>query len=228
MLNADDNVYKTIIFDFDGTLCSSVTCIAHALQETFSHFGYQTPSLSAINDMLSYAPDLNDTFFLLEPSLRNLSEHKFQAMTHYYNEVHSTLYQEESPLYPGVADVLSELHQQNIELIIVSNNHSQSVHLSLRANKIDVFFGEVFGSDSTYPSKPDASVFEDDILPSRPDQQCGDFLMVGDTETDFYFAKACGIDMVWADYGFGRLNKDIRSELKACLSIPKDLLSCIK
>ncbi len=220
-------MYRTIIFDFDGTLCSSVTSIAHALQQTFSHFGLQVPGLSDINDMLMYAPDLNDTFFLLDPSLKNISVHEFQKMTDYYDEVHSSLYRDEAPLYPGVVDVLSELSRRQVELIIVSNNRKESILMSLKVNKIDVFFSEVFGHDSSYPSKPDPSVFEDDILPSRPNHGCGDFLMVGDTETDFYFAKACGIDMVWADYGFGRLSKNIRPQLKACLSIPKDLLSCI-
>ena len=38
--------------------------------------------------------------------------------------------------------------------------------------------------------KPDPSVFEDDILPSRPNHGCGDFLMVGDTETDFLFRQS--------------------------------------
>ena len=218
-------MYKTIIFDFDGTLCSSITTIASALQHTFIHFGYPAPSMASISRMCALGPNLHDTFTLLEPKLDALDKKTFDKWCDFYRSEYSKMAKHQCHLYPHVEQMLSQLKGLGLELLIVSQKNKSSIGQSLKRFKIDQFFSEIFGEMLAHPGKPSPHLFEYDILPSRPSHRQSDFLMVGDTVVDIQFAKNCGIDVAWAEYGYGDIPKDLHNSITFHLHTPMDLIT---
>jgi phosphoglycolate phosphatase len=217
-------MYRTVIFDFDGTLCSSIATIIMAMQGTFAHFGRPVPTLSAITRMAASAPDLTQSFYMLDPDLGPLDDLTLQEWSEFYRKTYRASDAQSSSLYPGIVELLTMLSKRGVELIIVSNKSIESIRRSLKQFDIDTFFSEIYGDSVQHPPKPDPTVFERNILPSRPDHRLQDFLMVGDTETDFHFARACGIDMAWVEYGFGQLNADAIQQTRFQANTPEMLM----
>lgn len=217
-------MYQTILFDFDGTLCSSIATIVIALQKTFKHFGRPVPSQAAIAKMASSGPDLIGSFYQLDPELGPLDDATLDAWSTYYRATYKASDVAHSDLYPGIVDLLEALSEQGTEMLIVSNKSIESIQRSLDAFHIRSFFTEIYGDSLQHPSKPDPGVFINHILPTRPDHALSDFLMVGDTQTDCQFALACGIDMGWVEYGYGQPDSDILSNLKFRFESPHAIL----
>lgn len=217
--------YRTIIFDFDGTLCSSITSIASALQHTFIHFGYAAPSMADISRMCAQGPDLKETFLILNPELASLTEKDFVKWGNYYKNTYQKMAAHQCTLFPHVKDMLSQLHQQELELLIVSQKPKDTIVDALKYFKINHFFSDAFGPGGKNPGKPDPYIFEYEILPARPNHQKSDFLMVGDTSVDIQFAINCGIDCAWAEYGYGDLPANILDHITIHLHTPMDLVT---
>ena len=218
-------MYKTIIFDFDGTLCSSITTMASALQHTFIHFGHLCPSMQKISSMCALGPDLHDTFTILEPSLNQLDPKDLQKWFQYYHKEYDKMAEHQSHLYPHVSTMLEKLRQQDVELIIVSQKNKETIFKTLVRFEIDHFFCEVYEPPLSNPGKPDSYLFEHEILPSRPSHDLKDFLMVGDTQIDIQFAMNCQIDVAWAEYGYGDIPKELLGNIKFHLHTPLDLIA---
>ena len=228
ILNTYAILYKTIIFDFDGTLCSSLALIHYSMQKTFVNFGYPPPDLSAISNMCQKAPNLNDSFFLINPDLRKLDDATLEKWRTFYRDTYANAPSDYSKLYPGTAKLIHAVKALDIECLMVSNKGAASIKKTLDLFNLSEQFSEIYGSDSSFPSKPDPSIFTDEILPSRPDHTPGHFLMVGDTETDFWFAQACHIDMAWATYGYGDINSVDGSKIKYQFKNPVDLIPILQ
>ena len=195
-------MYKVLIFDFDGTLCSSAKTVQMAMQNTFAHFGRKKPTELAIKEMLHQGPSLEDSFFFIDASLKQLSASELSAWLIYFRQNYMQ-HLSASVLYPHAKPLLKKLHALGFHCIIVSNKHSSSINACLTNDNIVHFFSAVYGEDSGHLPKPSPLVFERIILPHYPQYSLQDFLMIGDTEADCLFAEACGIDMAWATYGFG-------------------------
>lgn len=221
-------MYKTIIFDFDGTLCSSLALIHYSMQKTFINFGHPPPDLSTISNMCQQAPNLNDSFFLINPDLRKLDDVTLEKWQSFYHKTYINAPPEYSKLYPGSAKLIHTIKALHIECLVISNKSTASIKKTLDLFNLSDQFSQIYGSDLSFPSKPDPSIFTDEILPSRPDHTPCDFLMVGDTETDFWFAQACHIDMAWATYGYGDFNSVDESQIKYQIKNPIDLILILK
>ena len=125
---------------------------------------------------------------------------------------------------------LSCLHNSinaKLECAIVSNKHTDSITKSLQEFGLTHYFTNIYGSDGTHPPKPNAEIFTLDIHPSRPQLALSDFLMVGDTETDYWFAHHAGIDIAWVDYGYGNPDFAQQHPINYRLKTPIDLLKFV-
>ena len=227
-LNSYAILYKTIIFDFDGTLCSSLALIHYSMQKTFINFGYPPPDLSTISNMCQKAPNLKDSFFLTNPDLRKLDDATLEKWEKFYRNTYTNAPSEYSKLYPGTTKLIHAVKALDIECLMISNKSTASIKNTLDLFNLSDQFSEIYGSDLSFPPKPAPSIFTDEILPSRPDHTPRDFLMVGDTETDFWFAQACHIDMAWATYGYGDINSVDESQIKYQFKNPIDLIPLLQ
>ena len=220
-------MYKVIIFDFDGTLCSSIATTYESMCRTFDHFGRKKPSLADVSNMCKQSPNLIDSFLLLDPSLRDYDLSELDTLCDYYRNVYASTDVSKLKLYPEVQTVLQTIQQAGILCLVVSNKSAMSINRSLQSLNCTHFFDHIYGESSRFPPKPDPRLFTHEIAPSYPDFSLSDFLMVGDTAVDFYFAERSKIDMAWVDYGYGDIDEIDVSRLKFQLQQPLDLITAL-
>ena len=218
-------MYRTLLFDFDGTICSSIATIVVAIQATFRHFNRPVPSAAAVAKMAASGPDLAGSFYQLDPDLGPLDDATMQVWSTIYRQAYKAADAAHSTLYPGIVELLTLLEQRGTEMIIVSNKSIDSIERSLEQFKLRSFFTEIYGDSIQHPPKPDPMLFTHHILPARPDHKLQDFLMIGDTVTDYAFSQACGIDMAWVAYGYGQLSSEEQQLTTFCADSPAQLMA---
>lgn len=193
------NNYKVALFDFDGTLCSSVATTFSAVKKTFEHFGLQAPSDDALELVLSNGVSMADSLKMLNPNIMNADSN---TITTWLDKYYSIAENEKCPMYAGASKVIKSLHESGIEIIIVSNNTCENINNILKKNRLMKFVSKVFGSDNHNSIKPSPNIFLQKIYPEY-NHPISEFIMIGDTSADIQFAQNAGISCCWAQYGHG-------------------------
>ena len=190
---------RTVIFDFDGTLASSLEGIHACFREALLRFGYAEPSADEVRLTVGLT---------LEESVRILTKNQCDgAQLERVVECYRALYTEKgrarASLFPGARNALTAVRQLGIRIVLVSNKSHRGLcrlteHLGIGAD-IDAMYGVENGSIR----KPDARLYTETIAPLLPEPRGSRVLMVGDTESDLLFAKNAGLRSCWASYGYG-------------------------
>jgi len=190
---------RTVIFDFDGTLASSLEGIHACFAEALSRFGYAEPSAGEVRRTVGLT---------LEESVRILTHGQCGgAQPGEVLDCYRALYKEKgrgmATLFPGAKAALLSARKMGLRVVLVSNkSHSglcrMAEHLGIGAD-VDALHGVENGSFR----KPDARLFTETIAPLLPEPGGRRVLMVGDTESDLLFAKNAGLRSCWASYGYG-------------------------
>lgn len=190
---------RTVIFDFDGTLASSLEGISTCFQEALVRYGYAEPS----------ADDVRRTVGLtLEESVRILTNSQCDgARLGEVLDCYRALYTEKgramATLFPGARAALLSIRKMGLRVVLVSNKSHRGLcrlaeNLGIGAD-VDAMHGVENGSFR----KPDARLYTETIAPRLPEPHGSRVLMVGDTESDIQFAKNAGLRSCWASYGYG-------------------------
>jgi phosphoglycolate phosphatase len=194
------NNYQVAIFDFDGTLCDSEPAITNDIKKTFAHFKKEAPSDTHIQTVMSNGVGMVDTFKMLHPELMSLNMDEVNTWLDTYREIAK---ETPRPLFQGAEEVIKQLKQEQIKVVIASNNIESNIIKSLKNNNLDKEVDLVLGISDEYPMKPHPDIFNHHILPQYSAFPLNDFIMVGDTATDIQFAQNSGIDSCWARFGIG-------------------------
>lgn len=189
----------TAIFDFDGTLASSLEGIHLCFQEALVAHGYPEPSLEDVRQTVGLT---------LEESVRRLTDGQCDGTE--MEEVlksYRALYKEKgramATLFPGARETLSAVKRMGIRIALVSNKSHKGLHLLAGHFGIESMVDLMQGADNESFRKPDARLYMEDIAPCLPDASGSRVLMVGDTDTDLLFARNAGLRSCWAAYGYG-------------------------
>jgi len=188
---------KLVIFDFDGTLASSLEGITACMGHTFQRFGYPAPSADEVKATVGLT---------LEDSIRKLTrfacpESAIPAVVGTYRELHAREAPSLTKLFDGAADAVARIKEEGLKTVLVSNKGSAGLLQLLEEFKIRCYFDLVLSSDR-YP-KPSAALYDTCIAPEFPHIGRGEVLVVGDTESDLRFAANIGARSCWAAFGYG-------------------------
>ena len=122
-------------------------------------------------------------------------------------------------IYPYVKSTINQLKKKKIKLgIITSKEHSRTKKL---LKKFKLNFKYVQCPVSGYKGKPNPFLLNK--LLKRAKERKQDTYYIGDTYTDYKFAKNSKINFIFCNYGYGKI--DIRSVRK--IKKINDLLSII-
>ncbi|MCX7030143.1 MAG: HAD-IA family hydrolase, partial [Spirochaetes bacterium] len=127
--------------------------------------------------------------------------------------------------YPGVLELLADLEQRKIRMAILSNKPDpfvgEMVRYFLPAARFEIARGARLG----VPVKPDPGSAQQ--LAAEMGISPGDFLYLGDTNTDMRTALAAGMLPVGALWGF-RTEKELReSGAVRLIARPEDLIGLL-
>jgi phosphoglycolate phosphatase len=189
----------TVIFDFDGTLASSLEGIHACLQEALSDFGYARPSLAEVRKTVGLT---------LEESVRILTAGQCDGaqlgeVVDCYGGLYTKKGRAMATLFPGAMATLTAVRETGIQAVLVSSKSHNGLCRLAEHLGIGATINMMLGVDETSFLKPDARLFTETIAPRLPQSHPWRVLMVGDTESDILFAKSAGLRSCWASYGYG-------------------------
>ncbi len=197
---------KLVIFDLDGTLLNTIADLAMATNQALESFGY--PAHPVENYRFFVGNGINKLFERALPEEARTQENVLRIRSRFlpfYDEHNADL----SRPYPGIVELLEELHAKGIQLAVASNKYQSATEKLIKHYFPQIPFVEVLGQRESIPVKPDPTIVFD--IMQKAQVEAKDVLYVGDSDVDMNTAKNAGVDAVGVTWGFRP-----RAELEAC------------
>ncbi|MBE6588252.1 MAG: HAD family hydrolase [Ruminococcaceae bacterium] len=198
--------YKTVIWDFNGTLLSDMGISMEAMNCVLER--RDLPKISSLSEFQRVFG------FPVEDYYRRLgldfSKEPYKVPADEWIE----LYNEKmytSPLTEGAADALEKIKKSNIRQIVLSASEKAKLTDHLEKLGIAHYFDEIHGAEDVY-AKGKAEIARE--LSKR--EELFPAVLVGDTDHDYLCARAMGCDCILFCGGF--MSKERLSVLGAPVS----------
>jgi phosphoglycolate phosphatase len=214
--------FQAILFDLDGTLLDTLADIACAANAGLKELGFPTHPIE------SYRRFVGDGAGCLARRVMP-EDHQDDETVERCREIiaaeYAKCWADNTKLYPGVSELLAELHERGIPMAVLSNKPHDSTRTVVEGYFPDHYFKVVRGSLPSVPIKPDPAgalliAEELDIPPGR-------FVYLGDTDTDMRTAVAAGMFPAGALWGFRTAEELAANGAKALLKKPQELLNLL-
>jgi len=200
---------ELLIFDWDGTLCDSLSRIALCLQLSAADVGLPEPSLAAAKNIVGLG---------LDEVMRELFPGVDSAMTASLRAAYSTHFIREdstpSAFFPGVREHLEKLREQGFTLAVATGKSRKGLDRVLDAVDMAGFFHSTRCADETASKPHPAMLFslleEFDVAP-------GAALMVGDTSYDMEMARTAEVPRLAVSYGAHSRERLLSYQPIACI-----------
>ena len=207
--------YKLLIFDWDGTLCDSVSRIAHCMQEAARLNNLSVPTFDEAADIIGLG--LREAASRLFPEA---DEAMIGKITTSYSDYYRAKNAGPSDFFPDVLEVLHHLKSSGYQLAVATGKSRAGLNRALKASNIDTLFHDSRCADET-TSKPDPLMLEEllDVFGLTASQA----LMVGDTEYDMDMAERINMPRLAVSYGAHHPDRLFQYKPIACIDCFNDL-----
>ena len=173
-----------MIFDFDGTLVSSDTDLALAVNFTLNKLSLKPRTKQEI---INFVGDGINKLIDRALGRDNLKYHA-QAMT-IFNDYYREHLLDNTKLYPHALEVLEKFADKK-KIILTNKRHKYTLAIAQGLN-IAEYFVEIVGADSTPFQKPDKRLME--YLMNKYGPEKKRTIIIGDGVNDIMLAKNSGI-----------------------------------
>ncbi|MBO4212062.1 MAG: HAD hydrolase-like protein [Oscillospiraceae bacterium] len=185
--------YKTVLFDFDGTLFDTLEGITKCVQYALGKHGIPS-ELEALRCFAG--PPLAEKFMEVYGVDRELA----QTLLLDYRERYAPIGIYESRPFPAVDGMLRRLREAGLQLgVATSKPQDMAEHLLNRAGMLRCF-------DAVVGSTPGRNDDQKWVVLRRCMEQCGaepdSTVLVGDTKYDAIGAARCGIPCIGVAWGY--------------------------
>lgn len=191
-------MYKSCIFDLDGTLTDTLESLTYSVNLTMKEMGL--PGITKEQCRMFVG---NGSKVLLEHSLRAGSEQAItrleEAMEIYARVFDQNCMYQVMP-YPGIEQLLRLLEQKGIQSAVLSNKPDrQAVHV------VESVFGKdrfchIQGQKPDVPRKPDPTAAC--MIAERLGSTVEETIYIGDSEVDIQTGHAAGMRTIGVSWGF--------------------------
>ncbi|ASJ91825.1 HAD hydrolase-like protein [Porphyrobacter sp. CACIAM 03H1] len=198
-----DIPFDAIGFDLDGTLLDTFRDLGAAVNHALVLGGFDGVSVETSKDLIGggakimLARAVEAQGGLPEDEFRRL----YKAMLAFYEENNAV----HTVPYPGVREVLADLAARGIRMAVVTNKFEAFARNVLTALDLIEAFEAVIGGDSLgkgedgqFLAKPHPAP----VLKAREVTGGGSFAFLGDSTYDVRAAKAAGVPVIAAAYGY--------------------------
>ncbi|AUX70362.1 phosphoglycolate phosphatase [Porphyrobacter sp. HT-58-2] len=195
--------FDAIGFDLDGTLLDTFRDLGAAVNHALVLGGFQAVSVETSKDLIGGGAKIMLARAIEAQGGVDEAEFKrlYKAMLAFYeqnNAVHTVP-------YPGARKVLAELASQGVRMVVVTNKfeafaRSVLTQLDLIGAFETVIGGDTMGKgeDGQFLAKPHPAP----VLKAREVTGAGRFVFIGDSTYDVRAAKAAGVPVIAAAYGY--------------------------
>ncbi|MGD0318562.1 MAG: HAD hydrolase-like protein [Nitrososphaerales archaeon] len=190
-------MYRYLIFDLDGTVTDSkegiVRCVNHALKSC----GF--PEVKQDRDLSWFVgPPLRVGFKEL---VGTSDDSLIERLVATYRERYATIGLYENVLYPGIAELLSDLFDREKVLILATSKPTTYAKKILEYFELARLFDRIIGSelDGTRSSKEEVIKLS---IGAYGGPTAG-YVMIGDRGDDIIDARRNNVDSIGVLYGYG-------------------------
>lgn len=212
-------MYRTILFDLDGTLTDPGMGITNSVMHALSQMGYAVPPRETLYKFIG--PPLYESFREFYGMDDRQVEQAVRLFRGYFAEqgIH------ENVLYAGIPQVLSQLRKAGKRLVLATSKPEKWANMVMHQFGLDEFVPEIAGATMGAERSKKAQVISYALQKFSVDPATA--VMVGDREHDILGAKENGLPGIGVTYGFGD-----RQELEAAGAIqiadtPEQLLTLL-
>ncbi|MEA3041448.1 MAG: hypothetical protein QOC65_937 [Sphingomonadales bacterium] len=181
---------EAVLFDVDGTLVDSNDLHAAAWQEAFRHFGIVLP-YERIRGQIGKGGD-NLIPALLPADVAERLQKEIEA---FRSELFRRDYLPKARPFPGAADLLKRLHDQDAKLVLATSSRQEELDFHIDKLGCRELLTGTTTRDDVEHSKPCPDIFEAALEKARP-LNGGVAVVVGDTPWDMKAAARLGVPAV--------------------------------
>ena len=190
---------KTIVFDLDGTLVDTAPDLHAALVHSFEIAGLEAVSLTTVRDAIGHGAramiefSANAKGYVLTET--QLTEMHQNFLTHYIAHIADC-----SRPFDGIIECLDFCDAKNARLAVCTNKtQALAVEVLTTLGMFDRFHS-IVGADAASEKKPSAAHIIEAVQLAGGELKGA--VMVGDSSTDGFAAKAAGIPFFLMSYGY--------------------------
>lgn len=189
--------YHSVLFDLDGTLTDPRVGITRCVQLALARSGIDVADPDELTPYIG--PPLLESFDRIHGLSRELG---LRAIGH-YRERFAEIGWRENELYPGIPELLAELHGAGVRIVVATSKPTVFAEQIVTHFGLAPFIDLVAGSnlDNTRVAKGEVIAH---VLAERPGIAQAPIVMVGDREHDVIGARQNGIDAIGVAYGYGQ------------------------
>ena len=194
---------KLVAFDLDGTVADTLADLAAAVNFALEKRGYPTYPVDDYRQFVGNGVDNLMMTTLKEHYTPERGEGMKADFSAYYADHCLDL----TAVYPGIAELLSELAEKGIMTAVISNKPDAFVPAILQKLYPEHRFDLAWGQKPVFPRKPSPEALIKAL------ELCGvtadETLYVGDSNVDVAFAHNAGVKVCGVSWGF-RGAKELR------------------
>lgn len=204
----------TLLFDLDGTLVDSEPGILNSIRYVFTAMAQPLPDPASLRAWIG--PPMRDSFRSVFPEEDRLA----QALALYRQRYDSVGWTELS-VYPGIAELITELHGAGRRLAVVTSKNERSARQILANLPFGACFQQIVGAsdDGTRRFKPELIA---EAL-RRLSVQASDCVMIGDRRMDIEGAVHHHMRSIGVLWGYGDRQELIEAGADEVVASPEAL-----
>lgn len=184
-------MYKTILFDIDGTLLDSEKNLLTAFQSALRDVLHLSRSLTELEAVIGLHEIKAAALFTKNPEEQNRI---IRLWTEYVKNSPAP-----PPLFPQAVQTLLELRDRQAVTGIVTSKTAEHMKHDFNKHQINDLFDVLITSDQTSHPKPHPEPLE--LALQKTGSSKDACLYVGDTYSDLLCAKNCGVSFALALWG---------------------------
>lgn len=185
--------YKTLIFDFDGTLADTQKSIVETMKLVAGNFQTGECDEALIKSLIGLP--LKTTF----EKAFGFDEATCKEATGFYRKHYNEVAIDTISLFDGVKDTLFALHAQGIQLTVASSKGRESLVRILKKHDIHQLFAFIGGEEDAKAKKPSPDIVN--LIIDRHQYNRADCMVVGDTIFDIEMGQRAGVITCGVTYG---------------------------
>lgn len=213
---------KGVVFDLDGTLANSIEDIADSMNIVLSEKDFPTHDYDTYKTFVGRGLKA-----LVENALpeSGIDEATLEACYNRMMSVYDENCVAKTCLYPGIAELLTELQKRNIKIAVFSNKANELTQKVAKALLADWQLEMVIGAGGDIPRKPNpkGAIMISTKMRIAPEE----IMYVGDSGVDMQTAVNSGMYAAGVLWGFRGMEELLENGAEVLVENPMDLLNSL-